>query len=84
MVPPPQAPVNPFGVATVRPPGRASVKATPPRVTEPIGFPIVKLRLVFAFTGIVAAPKDVPITSTRFETALATGPAAVDPLTVPW
>src|SRR6266849_2505829 len=60
MVPPPQLPVRPFGVATTRPAGSVSVNAIP--VSEMVliaGFVMVKLKLVEPFNGIVAAPKDL-------------------------
>jgi len=54
---PPQVLVSPFGVATTRPAGRVSVKATPVNATVfAAGFVMVKLRLVVPFTGI----EDVP------------------------
>jgi hypothetical protein len=62
IVPPPQFPLSPFGVATTRPEGKLSVNATP--VSEPalaIGLVIVKLSEVEPFRGIVAAPNDFAI-----------------------
>jgi hypothetical protein len=57
----PQAPINPFGVATTRPEGKLSVKATPVNETPfAAGLVIVKLREVEPFVnGILAAPNDV-------------------------
>jgi hypothetical protein len=57
IVPPPQEPVNAFGVATTSPAGRTSENATPLIGLPKLGFVIVKLRLVAAFGAIVAAPK---------------------------
>src|SRR5882724_3678179 len=55
---PPQVLVNPFGVATTKPAGRLSVKATPvsPMVLM-AGLVMVKVKLVEPFSEIVAAPK---------------------------
>jgi hypothetical protein len=60
IVPPPQVPVKPLGVATITPAGSVSLKAMP--VSETVlaaGLVIVKLRLVVPFTGIEAAPNDL-------------------------
>lgn len=46
MVPEPQDPVRPFGLATTRPAGRASVNATPARATVEFGLVMVKLKVV--------------------------------------
>ena len=48
-LPPPHVPVSPFGVATTRPPGNASVKATPVSATV-LAFAMVKVRLVLPFS----------------------------------
>jgi len=48
--------LNPFGVATTRPAGRLSVKATPLSATPVFGFVMVKVSDVVPFSGIVAAP----------------------------
>jgi hypothetical protein len=61
MVPPPQLPVNPFGVATTSPEGRLSVKAMPVNTVPGLGLVIVKLRVVVPFNGMLAAPKDLLI-----------------------
>jgi hypothetical protein len=62
IVPPPQTPLSPFGVATTRPEGKLSVKATPVSETAlAIGFVIVKLSDVEPFKGMVAAPNDFAI-----------------------
>jgi hypothetical protein len=53
IVPPPQEPVNPLGVATRSPAGKVSVKATPViAAVFAAGFVMVKLRLVVAFCEI--------------------------------
>jgi hypothetical protein len=53
MLPPPQEPVNPLGVATTSPAGNVSVKATPViAAVFAVGFVMVKLRLVVAFWEI--------------------------------
>lgn len=60
IVPPPQDPFRPLGVATTIPDGNVSVNATPvnPAVLA-AGLATVKLRVVVPFTGIFAAPKDL-------------------------
>ena len=62
IVPPPQAPVNPFGVATTNPVGRESVKAIA-LVASPSsgGAVMVKLRLLLPPTAMVAKPNDLAI-----------------------
>src|SRR5262245_65121462 len=57
MVPPPHEPVSPLGVATTRPLGRLSMKATPVSATVLFEFVIVKLRVVVPFSGMVPAPR---------------------------
>jgi hypothetical protein len=53
MLPPPQEPVNPLGVATTSPAGKISVNATPVMAAVfAAGFVMVKLRLVVAFWEI--------------------------------
>jgi hypothetical protein len=49
------------GVATTMPSGRLSVNAMPVRVEFALGFVRVNVRLVEAFSGIVAAPKTFAI-----------------------
>jgi hypothetical protein len=56
MVPAPHDPVNPFGVATTKPAGKVSLKATPLRLCVELLFWIVKVRLVEPFNGMLAAP----------------------------
>jgi len=75
IVPPPHAPVNPFGVATSNPDGKVSVKATPANTVLEFGLVTVKLKAVVPFSGMVAAPKDLLIdggatTVTVFEPVL--------------
>lgn len=58
IVPPPQDPVNPFGVLTTIPAGKLSVNATPATLTTFAGgFATWKLSEVTPFTGIGVAPK---------------------------
>ena len=59
IVPPPQLPVCPLGVATTNPAGNVSVKLTPVKFVPVVfdeGFASVKLRLVIPFTAIAEAP----------------------------
>lgn len=58
MVPPPQEPVSPLGVAIVRPAGKASVNAMPVSEVDEFGLAIVKRRLVDPPTAMLGAPKD--------------------------
>lgn len=62
IVPPPQLPVNPFGVATTKPAGKLSVKEISANVVLELGLSIVKLKVVVLFNGIVAAPNNLLIT----------------------
>ncbi len=57
MLPPPQEPVNPLGVATAKPAGKVSAKPTPLSGPSTFGLAIVKLKLVVPPVGMVAAPK---------------------------
>jgi len=59
IVPPPQAPVTPLGVAIRRPAGSESVNPTPVSVWPALGLLTVKLKVVAPSSGIVAAPKVV-------------------------
>jgi hypothetical protein len=75
---PPQVFVNPFGVATTRPPVKASVKLTPLNEFEPLGLLIVKVNDVVPFTGMLAAPKFLtnPVAESTLRVAvLLTAPA---------
>ncbi len=56
IVPLPQEPVRPFGLAMTRPAGIVSVKATPVIEVPLLAFWRVKVRLVEPFSGILAAP----------------------------
>src|SRR5262249_58919890 len=56
MVPAPQEPVRPLGVATIKPLGRVSLKATPVKATVALGLVMVKVKLVVPFSGMLAAP----------------------------
>src|SRR5271166_4640390 len=57
MVPPPQLPVSPLGVATTTTEGSGSVKPIPLRLPVVLGLLIVKERTLFAPTLIVAGAK---------------------------
>jgi hypothetical protein len=57
MVPPPQEPVRPLGVDTIRPAGRVSVKPIPVSVFAVLGLLMLKLSEVEPPRGIDAAPK---------------------------
>jgi hypothetical protein len=61
MVPPPQDPVSPLGVATTKPEGNVSVKPTPVSDEPALVFDTVKVNVVLPFSGTVAAPKDFVI-----------------------
>jgi len=62
IVPPPQVPVSPFGVATTNPGGKVSVKATPVSAAEfETGLVIVKLSEVEPFSGMLVTPNDFAI-----------------------
>src|SRR5205814_10602755 len=61
IVPPPQEPVRPLGVATTKPAGSVSVNATPVRAVPVLGLVIVNVRLVVTFTLMLAAAKGVVI-----------------------
>jgi len=61
IVPPPQLPVNPFGVEIANPAGRVSVKPTPPRGVVVLLFWIAKLSDVEPCTGMLAAPNVLTI-----------------------
>jgi hypothetical protein len=57
IVPEPQVPASPFGVATSKPAGKASLNATPvSAMALAPGFVIVKLNEVVALSGMFAAP----------------------------
>jgi hypothetical protein len=56
--PVPHEPVSPFGVATTKPAGNVSVKATPVAPEGALLFCTVKLKLVEPLSGTLAAPND--------------------------
>jgi hypothetical protein len=56
MVPPPQEPVKPLGVVTVKPAGSVSVNPTPVSELPAFGLVIVNVKLVDPPVGMVAAP----------------------------
>src|SRR5260370_19637499 len=57
IVPLPQEPVKPFGVATCRPAGRLSVNATPLSATLVFGLLLTNVSVVLVFLGMLAAPQ---------------------------
>lgn len=61
IVPPPQEPVSPLGVAIVSPDGKVSVNATPVNDSELLGLVMVKLRLVDEPGAMLEAPNDLEI-----------------------
>ena len=64
IVPPPQLPLRPLGVATTISAGNVSVKAIPVSWPAGFGFMIVKFRLVVPPSGIVPALNDFVIVGT--------------------
>jgi len=56
IVPPPQVPANPFGVATTNPAGSESVNATPVNVDEEFGLFTTNVSEVEPFNATLAAP----------------------------
>src|SRR6266700_2434964 len=77
---PPQVLDSPFGVATTRPAGRLSVKATPVSATLAFGFVMVKVNEVDPFNGIVAAPNALVIVGGATTVMLAEAVLPVPPL----
>lgn len=61
MVPPPQEPTMPLGVATTKPAGRVSLKLTLLSPTVVLGLLSVKVRVVEALLTMLAAPKAAAI-----------------------
>ncbi len=61
IVPVPQVPVRPLGVAMINPLGKESVKATPANARDEFGLDMVKLREVDPPSPMEAAPKDSAI-----------------------
>src|SRR6266852_3184496 len=81
IVPPPQLPVRPFGVATTRPAGSVSVNAIP--VSEIVlitGLVMVKVSEVEPFSGMVTAPKALVIVGGVATDRLAVAVLPVPPL----
>jgi hypothetical protein len=66
IVPPPQLPVKPFGVATSCPTGRVSVKPIPLLDRVMLGFDRLKVRVVLPFNTTLAAPKAFAIVGGSF------------------
>jgi hypothetical protein len=56
MVPAPQEPVRPLGVATFKPAGSVSPKPMPVNATVAFGLVTVKVSVVVPFSGMLAAP----------------------------
>lgn len=81
IVPPPQLPVCPFGVATMRPMGNVSVKATPVKAVSESELVIVKLNEVASFKRILAAPNDLLIDGGSITTSVS---VAGSLLVAPW
>src|SRR5580704_7436688 len=93
MVPPPQLPVSPFGVDTVSPAGRVSVKPIPLREMAVLGFDKLKVSVVLPFNATLAAPNafemvggnlvgggellDDPLPQPRFQRRLTTATSAL-------
>jgi hypothetical protein len=61
IVPLPQLPVKPLGVAITNPPGIASVKPIPVREVPVLGLDRWKVRDVVPFKATLAAPNDFDI-----------------------
>jgi hypothetical protein len=61
MVPPPQLPLELFGVAITKPSGNVSLNPIPVSETVPFGLLMLNVRLVLAFSAMVAAPNPLPI-----------------------
>ena len=61
MVPPPQEPVRPGGVATTSPAGRLSAKPIPVSVAVPFGLPRLNVSVVGIFRAAVLEPNDLPM-----------------------
>src|SRR5438876_467062 len=82
IVPPPQEPVRPLGVATTKPAGRVSVNATPVRARVVLGLLMVKVSEVVALSTMLAAPNALLIVggfaTVRFADAVLPVPPLVD------
>src|SRR6185503_11817355 len=72
--------LNPFGVATTKPAGRLSVKATPLSATPVFGLVIVKVSVVTPFSGMVAAPNCFAMDGGETTVKLAVAVLPVPPL----
>jgi hypothetical protein len=72
--------LSPFGVATTRPAGRLSVKATPLSATLVFGLVMVKVSDVVPFSGMVAAPNALAIDGGVTTVKLAEAVLPVPPL----
>src|SRR5260370_39316794 len=62
IVPPPQEPVRPWGVATTRPAGKVSLKPIPLSTVVVLLFWMVKVNEVVPLSGMLAAPNALMIT----------------------
>jgi hypothetical protein len=82
IVPEPQAPVNPFGLATTSPAGNVSLKPTPVKATVALGLVMVKLSVVAAFRLMLAAPNALAIDGGAMTVRLAVLLGAPAPLSV--
>jgi hypothetical protein len=82
MVPPPHDPASPFGVATVSPLGRGSVKPTFDSDVPEFGFVTVNVSDVDPPVGIVAAPNDFEIDGGAVDpdARIISDPLAVEPV----
>ena len=57
IVPPPQPPVSPMGVETIKPAGNESVKLIPLSEAPELGLDKVKVKVVVPFNGMLVTPK---------------------------
>src|SRR4051794_35134866 len=80
VVVPPQLLVNPFGVATTRPAGSVSLKATPVSGIDAFGFEMLKVSEVEPFSRMLAAPKAFVIVGGVATVKLAVAVLPVPPL----
>jgi len=80
VVVPPQLLVNPFGVATTKPAGRVSLKATPVSAIDAFGFEMLKVSEVEAFSRMLAAPKALVMVGGVATVKLAVAVLPVPPL----
>src|SRR5205085_9596683 len=80
MVPLPQVPVSPFGVATTRPAGRLSVKATPLRATFVFGLLMLKVRVLLAFSATLVGLNALVMVGAEATVRLAVAVLPVPPL----